>query len=243
MMPGSPSSPTIGSNNANTYTEGNGAVFAIVGTGGVNFHALSSKASFTSVQQDDFFGQMEIKTTNTKLEGKFYRNGNNAILDSFSITKAGNSPPVANNQAVTTNKDTAKSITLTATDPNNNPLTYSIVTQPSHGTLSPSTPGGPARTYTPQAGYVGPDSFTFKANDGTVDSNTATVSITVQDTASCTTNLPISGVTASGNDGNVPSNAIDNNLNTRWSSLGVGQFIRADLGIDSEHLQRGYCMV
>ena len=163
---GSPSSPTIGSNNANTYTEGNGAVFAVVGTGGVNFHALSGKASFTSSQQDDFFGQMEIKTTSTKLEGKFYRNGNNAILDSFSITKAGNSPPVANPQTVTVNKDTAKSITLTATDPNNNPLTYSIVTQPLHGTLSPSTPGGPARTYTPETGYVGPDSFTFKANDG-----------------------------------------------------------------------------
>ena len=140
--PGSPSSPTITSNNANTYTEGNGAVFAIVGTGGVNFHALSGKASFTSSQQDDFFGQMEIKVTNNgnKLEGKFYRNGNNAVLDSFSITKAGNSPPVANPQTVTVNKNTAKSITLTATDPNNDPLTYSIVTQPSHGTLSPSTP-------------------------------------------------------------------------------------------------------
>ena len=46
----------------------------------------------------------------------------------------------------------------------------------------------------------------------------------------CTTNLPISGVTASGNDGNVPSNVLDNNLNTRWSSFGVGQLIPADLG-------------
>jgi Concanavalin A-like lectin/glucanases superfamily/F5/8 type C domain/Bacterial Ig domain/Calcineurin-like phosphoesterase len=179
--PGSPSSPTITSNNANTYTEGNGAVFAIIGTGGVNFHALSGKASFTSSQQDDFFGQLDIKSTDNgnRLEGKFYRNGNNAILDSFSITKAVNSPPVANNQAVTAIKNTAKAITLTATDANNNPLTYSIVTQPSHGTLSPSTPGGPSRTYTPAAGYTGPDSFTFKANDGTVDSNTATVTINV----------------------------------------------------------------
>jgi len=48
-------------------------------------------------------------------------------------------------------------------------------------------------------------------------------------TNTCTTNLPISGVTASGNDGNVPSNVLDNNLGTRWSSLGVGQFITADL--------------
>ena len=34
-------------------------------------------------------------------------------------------------------------------------------------------------TYTPAPNYHGPDSFTFKANDGTVDSNTATVAITV----------------------------------------------------------------
>ena len=46
---------------------------------------------------------------------------------------------------------------------------------------------------------------------------------------SCSTNLPIT-VTASGNDGNVPQNVLDNNLGTRWSSNGVGQFITANLG-------------
>ena len=46
----------------------------------------------------------------------------------------------------------------------------------------------------------------------------------------CSDNLPISAVTASGNDGNVPSNVLDNNLNTRWSNPGVGSWIRADLG-------------
>jgi hypothetical protein len=34
-------------------------------------------------------------------------------------------------------------------------------------------------TYTPHGDYSGPDSFTFKANDGTIDSNTATISINV----------------------------------------------------------------
>src|SRR5207253_2885071 len=34
-------------------------------------------------------------------------------------------------------------------------------------------------TYTPAANYNGPDSFTYKANDGTANSNVATVSITV----------------------------------------------------------------
>jgi len=47
---------------------------------------------------------------------------------------------------------------------------------------------------------------------------------------SCTTNPPISAVTASGNDGNVPQNVLDNNIATRWSSLGIGQSITADLG-------------
>jgi Big-like domain-containing protein len=68
--------------------------------------------------------------------------------------------------------------TLHATDADaGDSLTYSIVGGPAHGTLSGS---GASRTYTPAAGYSGPDSFTFKANDGQVDSNTATVSITVK---------------------------------------------------------------
>jgi hypothetical protein len=42
--------------------------------------------------------------------------------------------------------------------------------------------------------------------------------------------LPPTTVTASGNDGNVPSNAFDNNLGTRWSNFGEGSFITANLG-------------
>src|SRR6185436_9179523 len=76
-----------------------------------------------------------------------------------------------------TDQDTAVGITLQATDPDADTLTYAIVTGPAHGSLSGS---GANRTYTPNAGYFGPDSFTFKANDGSLDSNTATVSITVK---------------------------------------------------------------
>src|SRR6187200_2527761 len=46
--------------------------------------------------------------------------------------------------------------------------------------------------------------------------------------------LPIGNVVASGSETvNPPSNAIDNNLNTRWSNLGVGSWIQADLGSKS----------
>jgi hypothetical protein len=87
--PGSPSSPTVTSSNSNTYTDPEGAIFATVGTGGVNFHGLSDKASFVSKQQDTSFGQLDIKITNNgaKLEGRFYPNGGGSTLDSFSITK------------------------------------------------------------------------------------------------------------------------------------------------------------
>ena len=87
-----------------------------------------------------------------------------------------NQPPVANDQSVSTNEDTSLGITLSATDPDGDSLTYSIVTPPTKGTIS-GTP--PNVTYTPNGNFYGSDNFTFKANDGIVDSNIATVSITV----------------------------------------------------------------
>jgi Calcineurin-like phosphoesterase len=84
-----PASPTITSTNANDYTDPEGAIYATVGTGGHSLRDISGKAPFVSSQQDDFFGQLDIKITDNgnRMEGKFYRNSNNAILDSFSITK------------------------------------------------------------------------------------------------------------------------------------------------------------
>jgi DNA/RNA endonuclease G (NUC1) len=85
--------------------------------------------------------------------------------------------PVADSQSVTTAEDTSKAVTLTASDGNvNNVFTYTVVNGPTHGQLSGT---GNNLTYTPFADYNGPDSFTFKANDGDKDSNVATVTINV----------------------------------------------------------------
>jgi hypothetical protein len=84
--------------------------------------------------------------------------------------------PVANPQSVTTIEETPLTITLVGYDPGGDEISYSISTNPEHGTLSGT---GAARTYTPTANYNGSDSFTFKVNDGLLDSNEATVSITV----------------------------------------------------------------
>ncbi|SIN79215.1 VCBS repeat-containing protein [Singulisphaera sp. GP187] len=62
-------------------------------------------------------------------------------------------------------------------DAERDPLTAILVATVQHGTLSLNSNG--SFTYTPEAGYWGPDSFTYKANDGTLDGAITTVSIAV----------------------------------------------------------------
>ncbi|MCD6171136.1 MAG: tandem-95 repeat protein, partial [Thermoplasmata archaeon] len=96
----------------------------------------------------------------------------------FPRENSANSPPKAQDQSKDTNKNTAVDITLEATDADNDPLTYIIVSYPTNGTLDITEI--PKVTYTPDPGYAGKDSFTFKANDGIADSNIATVTITIK---------------------------------------------------------------
>ena len=115
----------------------------------------------------------------------------------ISVNVHSNLPPVASTQSVTTAEDTAKLITLTATDPEGQPLTYSIVAQPAHGTLTGTAPNV---TFTPFSNYNGSDSFTFKANDGVQNSNIATVSITM----TSVNDAPTASFTATPNSGTAP---------------------------------------
>ncbi|MHC4494635.1 MAG: Ig domain-containing protein, partial [Planctomycetota bacterium] len=105
---------------------------------------------------------------------------NDGVVDGtpamVSINVTPNHAPMAELQTVATAEDTPAAVNLQGSDPDGDTVIYSIVTGPSHGTLSGKAPN---LTYTPNRNFSGPDSFTFKVNDGTTDSVVTTVSITM----------------------------------------------------------------
>jgi Cadherin domain/Bacterial Ig domain/Bacterial cadherin-like domain len=130
------------------------------------------------------------KTIAAKIGSSAVRTSPVTTLSGYTAT---NEPPVAAAGSASTNEDTASGpITLSASDPNGDPIAFSIASGPAHGTLSaisaaacPSTaPAAHTCTatvvYTPAVNYNGPDSFTYIATDTfAAASAPATVSITV----------------------------------------------------------------
>ena len=88
-----------------------------------------------------------------------------------------NNAPIATDQIVSVNEDGSVEISLSASDKDEDDLTFTVLTQPKNGTL---TGNAPVLVYVPSADFFGPDSFTFKADDGIDDSNTSTISIVVE---------------------------------------------------------------
>jgi VCBS repeat-containing protein len=138
---------------------------------------LSPNGSFTYTPSRDFSGTDTFKYRARDSTGQ---QSNTATV---TITVLANVPPVAANDSYSTNQDTKLTVNAGSgvlandTDANGNALTASLIGNVSHGTLALSANG--SFTYTPAAGFVGADSFTYRANDGSLNSNTATVSITV----------------------------------------------------------------
>ncbi len=132
---------------------------------------LNADGSFTYTPSADFHGADSFS----------YRAGDGAAQSNVALVQITINPindtPAADSGSVTTDEDTPVAVTLTASDKDGDALTYEIVTPPVHGTLSGKAPN---LTYTPSDNYHGLDSFTFKANDGTLDSNVVEIGITVR---------------------------------------------------------------
>lgn len=167
------SSTLLEYNDVYSHPEGDYAGSGVVGTGSISLDPL-----FVDRTVGDYHLNSGSPAIDAGDPSSAYNDVDGSRNDMGAYGGPGiNAAPVADNQSQSVSPNKSKVITLTATDPDGDALTYAIVADPSHGSLS-GTP--PVVTYTPNAGYTGPDSFTFKANDGQLDSNIATVSITVR---------------------------------------------------------------
>jgi VCBS repeat-containing protein len=128
-----------------------------------------------------------VPDTNYNGVDSFTYRANDGELDSNLATvtiniAAVNDAPVALGESFSTNEDTALVIVAPGllandTDVDGPSLIAVRVTGPSHGTLTLNANG--SFVYTPAANYNGPDSFTYRASDGLLTSNLATVTIDV----------------------------------------------------------------
>ncbi len=87
-----------------------------------------------------------------------------------------NDAPKVEDKSMTVAEDSEGGITLTATDIDGDSPSFTIVTQPAHGSV---TLEGALATYVPNKDYVGVDSFTYTASDASETSTPATVNITL----------------------------------------------------------------
>lgn len=156
---------TDGSSNGGTYMEIEGLTFSVV-------------------------SDTEISAY---LEANVYTTGDIDVISTLNLDsyiEEENIAPVAQNVSISVTKGGDSSITLLATDANDDTLTYSVVTLPSVGALysdagftTPITTPGSITGNTVYYQHDDSDnfdtSFTYKANDGSLDSNTANVNIAV----------------------------------------------------------------
>jgi hypothetical protein len=105
--------------------------------------------------------------------------GNTTTSPVWRFTTQPNYPPTVANSVVTVFGDGATNLTLTASDPNGDALTYHTNSIPTHGLLQNFAPGTGAFTYAPVRGFRGFDKFVFSASDATTTSGTATYNINV----------------------------------------------------------------
>ncbi len=104
-------------------------------------------------------------------------NGESAVASVTIDIAAVNDAPVADGQFVVTSEDQLVEGTLTAHDVDGDFITYTLGTDAGNGSVFISADGN--YSYTPGPDFNGSDSFSFRVTDGTLDSNDATVTVSV----------------------------------------------------------------
>ena len=140
--------------------------------------ALNGDGSFTYTPAAGFTGSDSF----TYKDNDGRANGNTSTVH-VTVTPVVHSPTAADDHYSTTAGGPALSVPAlngvlaNDTDPDGHPLTAVLLAGPSHGTLSINANG--SFSYSPNDGFTGLDTFTYRATDGDLAGNVATVSLTV----------------------------------------------------------------
>lgn len=132
---------------------------------------FNADGTFTYTPEADYHG-----TDSFTFKANDGANDSNVAMVGITVNPV-NDVPLAEDGSLTLVEDSSVQSQVAASDVDGDTLGYVLVSGPQHGTLAFNTDG--TFTYTPDADYHGTDSFTYKANDGSADSNTAAVAINV----------------------------------------------------------------
>jgi len=151
----------------------------IAGLGGGSNRWLAQSFTFVADRSTTTLSFRDLSTATFNLD---------LVLDNVRVTgpppTIPNSSPFAVADAYSTNENSplvvlSAGVLANDSDADSHPLAASLVAGPAHGSLTLNAGGG--FTYTSATGFFGTDSFTYRANDGTADSNSATVTLTVRE--------------------------------------------------------------
>ena len=136
----------------------------------------------------------EFNKTGTATLTLLVEDGANVTSGNFKVTvEAVNQQPEASDLNLSLAEDTAQALVLAGRDPEGKALTFTVLTQPLKGKLSGTVP---KLTYTASADTFGNDQFTYRVNDGALDSAPATVTlsvVTVNDSPTISTITDVAG--------------------------------------------------
>jgi hypothetical protein len=164
--------PLVG-NAANADTFVPGSVFTALSVPVNGTVVMNTDGTYTYTPNPTFFGVDTFTYKITDPTGQ-------VVTAMETITVAPAAPPVALNDTGTTKYVTPLTASLVrdATDPAGYPLNFSLVTGTTHGSVVVNADG--TYTYTPNVGFVGTDTFTYKVDNGNGGTANATVTLTVQ---------------------------------------------------------------
>ena len=165
---------SIGNDAHHEWLHGDAAAVKVYRTAFTQAEIVKEMGQFAPVRLDELDSWYALQTAESAPID--FSGRDRTLVSTGALATSPVGPPIPAN---VTNVGTAFTGTLHATDADGDPLTYSIVDNGAKGSVVITDPSAGTYVYTPHPNASGGDTFTFKARDGSADSNVARVTIAI----------------------------------------------------------------